>query len=103
MNTTIRPLVYGAAFFALLAYLGYAISTHGIASNAALNGFSLLTAYGLIAIAIVSYAPAPKSHVRTRVVPAVGGQVTVAPRVPMATIRSARAGARLGRTGVLTA
>ena len=103
MNTTIRPLVYGAAFFALLAYLGYAISMHGIASDAALNGFSLLTAYGLIVIAIVSYAPAPKSHVRTRVAPAVDRQVTTAPSRSMVTIRRAHAHVRSERAGVLAA
>ncbi|HEX9784055.1 MAG TPA: hypothetical protein VGA56_15155 [Opitutaceae bacterium] len=103
MKNTIRPLVYGAIFFGLLAYLGYAIFTHGIASNAALNGFSALTAYGLIAVAIVSYAPARKSHARMQVAPVVPLHATGTPRRPMVTIRPAHARTRVERTGVLAA
>ncbi|HEX9784053.1 MAG TPA: hypothetical protein VGA56_15145 [Opitutaceae bacterium] len=102
MKNSIRPLVYGAIFFGLLAYLGYAVVNHGVASNAALNGFSALTAYGLIAVAIVSYAPAPKSHVRvSRVAPVVGQPEPVVARRPMVTIRRTPARSRVEGTGVL--
>lgn len=89
MNMPARSIISGAVLGGLLAFLGCAIATQGLASDAALVGFSFIAMHGLVEIAIVSYAPSPGSRGRMKMAFAPSRLAAAPQRRPVASIRPA--------------
>ncbi|MGH8019767.1 MAG: hypothetical protein ACREIA_16090 [Opitutaceae bacterium] len=100
MKTTARSIISGAVLIGLLAFLGYAITTQGLASDPALLAFSFIALYGLVKIAIISYAPPPSARGRMKLTLAPRSVELIQGRHPVPAARPALRRARASRSGV---